>query len=461
MTLRPLPHNLDAEAAVLGAILIDNDMFYRVADFLLPEHFFDPTYADLYTAMGKIIRGRRRATPASVKPAFEDNKEAIGKLLGQLAVNAPLPRTITDFARLVYDMAVRRKLVALGEEITEKAQTADVDATPDGLIEEAEVLLAALAERGKAQDRQLTAADAAAEALDVIAAAYQRGEGMAGLPTGLHDLDYITGGLSPSDLIIVAGRPSMGKTALACGIALHNAKAGTPVGFFSLEMSAMQIMLRLIGEAAEISANRLRRGQIDGIDYDRILEAAAPFAALPLIFDESGGISVAQLCARARRMRRQHKVELIVVDYLQLLSGTKHRQQNRVAEVSEITSALKALAKDIGISVLALSQLSRAVETRDDKRPQLSDLRESGGIEQDADVVIFVYREEYYVSKKEPKPDSAQHHEWKANLEQCRGKAELIIEKQRQGPTGTVEVRFEAALTRFQSLARHDRAVAA
>jgi replicative DNA helicase len=456
--LRPPPSNIEAESGLLGTMLIDSSAYHRVADFLLPEHFFEPFHADLYAAIGKIIKAGRRATPAALKSIFEAGKVPS---INQLALTAPPARHAPDYARLIYDMAMRRKLVELGEEIAAQAMDAEIDATPDSLIEQAEVALAAMAERGRAQERQLTAADAATEALNVIAAAYQRDGGMAGLPTGLTDLDYLTGGLSPSDLVIIAGRPSMGKTALACGIAHHNAQQGTPVGFFSLEMSAMQIMLRLIGQEVEISANRLRRGKIDGIDYDRILEAAAPFAALPLTFDQSGGITVAQLCARARRMRRQHKVGLIVVDYLQLLSGNNKRQTNRVAEVSEISAALKALAKELEIPVLALSQLSRLVESRDDKRPQLSDLRESGAIEQDADVVMFVYREEYYIAKKEPKKESAQHIEWEGEMVRARGKAELIVEKQRQGPTGTVEAHFNAPLTRFQSLARQEQVRAA
>lgn len=456
--LRPLPHNAEAEAGLIGAMLIDNNAYHRVADFLLSEHFFEPLHADLYGAIGNIIKSGRRATPAVLKPLFDEGKVPT---INQLALTAPPPRMASDYARIVYDAAMRRRLVEIGEEIAAQAMEAEIGTTPDQLIEQAEMALAAMAECGRSQERQLTAADAAAEALNVIANAYQHAGGLAGLPTGLHDLDYLMGGLSPSDLIILAGRPSMGKTALAVNIAEHNAKLGTPVGFFSLEMSAMQIMLRIIAQEVEIPANRLRRGKIDGEDYDRILVASEPFASLPLYFDQSGGISVAQLCARARRMKRQHKVGLIVVDYLQLLTGNNKRQTNRVAEVSEISAELKALAKELEVPVLALSQLSRQVESRDDKRPQLSDLRDSGSIEQDADVVIFPFREEYYLAKKEPKPGTEQHYEWQAELERVQGKAELIVEKQRQGPTGTVEARFDAALTRFHSLARQDQARAA
>jgi replicative DNA helicase len=457
--LRPLPHNLDAERGILGAILVDNDVFHRVSDYLAPEHFYDPFHARLYEAVGRIIKAGKRATPAALKGEFAAETAEIG----QLVLAAPMVAYAGDFARLVYEMAARRKVIGVAEEIIAEAMSVEADKGADHLIEFAEVKLAAMAERGKASDRQLTAADATLEAVSMIAAAYARAGGMAGLSTGFRSLDAMTGGLSAGDLIVLAGRPSMGKTALAVTIAHRCAAAylatqgnqdpeGAPVGFFSLEMSAAQLMLRVLAAESGIPVSRLRRGYLDETalhsDYERVERAAERAGSVPLYFDQQGGISIAQLCARARRMKRQRKIGLLVVDYLQLLSGTNARA-NRVAEITEITTALKSLAKELNIPVLALSQLSRQVEQRDDKRPQLSDLRESGSIEQDADVVMFVFREEYYIARRAPRAGTPAHAEWESELTRAAGKAEILIEKQRQGPTGTVHLRFDARLTKF------------
>jgi replicative DNA helicase len=470
--LREPPHNLEAEQGVLGAILVSNDVFYRVSDWLKDEHFFDPGHAAIYEAMRRMIVGGRRATAPSLKAdvaelTFGDTAGAV--YLGQLFAAAPPASFAVDFARLVYDTALRRKMIETAEELIAKAGSAAGDVLPDDLIEEAEVALSGLAERGRAQEHQKSATDAAIEAVNLIAAAYQRDGGMAGLSTGLTDLDNLIGGMAPSDLIIAAGRPSMGKTAIAVGVAVHNARRyletkgtvneqGCPVGLFTLEMSAQQIMLRLIAGQTGISASRLRRGHIEKHDFDRIVEDVEQhIASLPIHFDEAGGITIAQLTARARRMKRKHGIGLLVVDYLQLLDGSKARRGDRVQEVSEITKGLKTIAKELEIPVLALSQLSRKVEEREDKRPQLSDLRESGSIEQDADVVMFVFREEYYTARREPKPGTASHIEWENDMAKVKGKAELLIEKQRQGPTGTVELHFDAALTKFSNLAHQER----
>lgn len=462
--LREPPQNTEAEAQVLGAILIDNDVFHRVSDWLNSAHFFDPRHGVIFSASKRLITARRRATPASIKADVDGltfDGLAGATYLGQLVLRAPLPSHAIDHARTVYDLAIRRELIALGEDLVSRAASAPIETSPDTLIEQTEVELSGLAERGKSDAHQLSQATAVVQAVDLIAAAYQRDGQMAGLTTGLAGLDTLIGGLSPSDLVILAGRPGTGKSALAAGIAYHNARRyadthlsefprGAPVGFFTLEMSAVQIMLRLIAHEVGISSNRLRRGDIESSDFDTITKAGElTLSPAPIHYDESGGINIAQLCARARRMKRQHDIGLLVVDYLQLLAGTKKYQANRATEVAEITGLLKALAKELEIPILALSQLSRQVESRESKRPQLSDLRESGAIEQDADVVMFLYRESYYLAKSEPKKDTSQHYEWEAQMLRAEGKAELLIEKQRQGPTGTVELCFDGPLTRF------------
>lgn len=469
--LREPPYNIEAEQAILGSILISNDVFHRVSDWLTEEHFYDPGHVAIYEAIKRIIFARRRATPAALKHDVAGLK--IGDVegpayLGQLAANAPPHTHGWEYARTVYDLAQRRKIIATAEEMIDRAMSAPIEADPDTLVEEAEVQLAGIAEKGRATDHQITLRDAAIEAMNTIAAAYQRDGGMAGLSTGLVDLDTLMGGLAPSDLVIAAARPGMGKSALAVGIAYHNARKfvetsgedGCPVGLFTLEMSAQQNVLRLIAHEISISSQRLRRGSINQDDFDAIADVVEHrFAQTPLYFDQAGGISIAQLTARARRMKRRHGIGLLIVDYLQLMSGGKNnRNYNRTNEVSEITAGLKGIAKELEIPVLALSQLSRKVEEREDKRPQLSDLRESGSIEQDADVVMFIYREAYYLAHQEPKKENAAMHvEWENDMAKVKGKAELLIEKQRQGPTGKVELHFDGALTKFSNLVVQER----
>lgn len=447
--LRTPPNNIDAEQALLGSILIDNEAYHRVSPFLLEEHFFEPEHAKLYAAAAKLILSGRRATAISLKSVAQSSE-----YLGQLANAGLTPYMAEDMAKLVRDLAARRALVLLGEELAEKAQNALIDASANGMIEDAEMALAQLATRG-VQSRQISLTEALTDAVEVVAAAYQRDSGMVGLSTGLVDLDKRLGGLVPSELVILAGRPSMGKSALAANVAIYAAKAGTPVGFFTVEMSAQQIALRLLGEASQVSSHRMRRGDFSSEQYDHILECAQEMHAAPIRFDETGGIGIQQVCARARRWKRQHGIGLLVIDYLQLMSGSARRRDGgRVQEVSEITAGLKSLAKDLGIPILALSQLSRRVEDREDKRPQLSDLRESGSIEQDADVVMFIHREEYYLARGEPKKDTPAYFEWLNNLSKCKGKAEIIIGKQRHGPTGSVEVQFTPEFTKFSNLAQ-------
>ncbi|MEA2997724.1 MAG: replicative helicase, partial [Alphaproteobacteria bacterium] len=377
-----------------------------------------------------------------------------------------------DYGRTVYGMALRRALIGIGEAMVNVAYDAPVELGPQNQIEDAERRLYELAETGRYDGGFQRFAQALTTAVEMAAHAYQRDGKLSGLATGLRDLDRMMGGLQHSDLIILAGRPGMGKTALATNLAYNVAKAwrgevkadgrvesvdGGIVGFFSLEMSAEQLATRIISEQTEIPSNRIRRGEIETGDFDRIAEAAREMETIPLYIDETGGLSIAQLAARARRLKRQKGLDLLVIDYIQLLSGSgKRAAEGRVQEVTEITTSLKALAKELNVPILALSQLSRQVENRDDKRPQLSDLRESGSIEQDADVVMFVFREEYYLRNREPRAGTEEHFKWQAEMEAVHGKAEVIIGKQRHGPTGTVPLHFKADVTRFADLANDD-----
>ncbi|HEY5225264.1 MAG TPA: replicative DNA helicase, partial [Methylovirgula sp.] len=376
-----------------------------------------------------------------------------------------------DYGRTIHALAVRRDLILIGEDIVNAAYDAPIAAAPREQIEEAERKLYSIAETGRYDGGFQRFSDALATAVDMAAKAWERDGRLSGIATGLADLDRMLGGLQSSDLVIIAGRPGMGKTALATNIAFNIAKAyeSTPrpdgsletvnggiVGFFSLEMSAEQLATRIISEQAAVPSYKIRRGDISEAEFHRVAEAARDMQTIPFYIDQTGGISISQLTARARRLKRQRGLDLLVVDYLQLLSGSKNRSDNRVQELTEITTGLKALAKELSVPILALSQLSRQVENRDDKRPQLSDLRESGSIEQDADVVMFVYREEYYVKNKQPREGSEEFLAWQSTMEQVHGKAEVIIGKQRHGPTGTVELAFEAEMTRFSNLAREE-----
>jgi replicative DNA helicase len=471
---RAPPHNLEAEQALLGAILVNNEAIDRVSGFLKPTHFYDTLHGRIYEAASKLILGGKRATPITLKTFFQAD-EPVGELtvpqyLGRLAANATTIINAEDYGRTVYDLAIRRELIGIGEHMVNTAFDSPIDAPPAVQIEEAEQSLFEIAETGKYGSGFEPFAAALTDAITMAANAYQRDGGLSGLATGFTDLDHRMGGLQPSDLIIVAGRPSMGKTALATNIAYHVAKSykpdedsenaldGAVVGFFSLEMSAEQLATRIISEQSLIPSERIRRGRIDSDEFDRIVEVSQELQSLPLYIDQTGGITVAQLAARARRLKRQRGIGLVVVDYLQLLSGSSRRaSEGRVQEVTEITTSLKALAKELHVPVLAVSQLSRQVEQREDKRPQLSDLRESGSIEQDADVVMFVFREEYYLERREPNLNTEEHAQWRNQMEAVTGQAEVIIGKQRHGPTGTVRLQFTAEYTRFSNLANQDR----
>ena len=473
-TFRAPPHNFEAEQALLGAILVNNEACDRVSSFLKSEHFYDALHGRIYDHAAKLIWAGKRATPITLKTFFQGD-EPVGELtvpqyLGRLAANATTIINAEDYGRTIYDLAIRRNLIQIGEGMVNTAYDAPIDAPPAVQIEDTEQKLYELAETGKYGSGFEPFTTALTDAIDMAANAYRRDGGLSGLATGFTDLDGKMGGLQPSDLIIVAGRPSMGKTALATNIAYHVAQSyrrdpnsdaaldGAVVGFFSLEMSAEQLATRIISEQSYIPSERIRRGRIESEEFDRIVEVSQELQNLPLYIDPTGGITVAQLAARARRLKRQRDVGLIVVDYLQLLSGsTRRAAEGRVQEVSEITTGLKALAKELHVPVLALSQLSRQVEQREDKRPQLADLRESGSIEQDADVVLFVFREEYYVERRQPRENTEEHKQWQQEMDLVTGKAEVIIGKQRHGPTGTVRLQFTPEFTRFGNLAAEER----
>ena len=467
-TYRTAPHNIEAEQGLLGAILVNNDAFYRVSDFLEPKHFFEPIHQTIYETAGSLIRMGKVATPVTLKtflPADIDlGGLTVGQYLARLAAEATTIINAQDYGRTIYDLSLRRDLIQIGEDMVNVAYEAPVDFAPRVQIEDAERKLYELAESGRYDGGFQKFSQALTTAVDMAANAYKRDGKLSGISTGLRDLDTKMGGLQQSDLIIVAGRPGMGKTSLATNIAYNVAKAYVPevqadgtnkaanggiVGFFSCEMSGEQLATRIIAERTGIPSSHIRRGGITESDFEKIRDYSIELQSLPFYIDETGGLSIAQLMARARRLKRQKGLDLIVIDYIQLLQGSSKKSDNRVQEITEITTSLKALAKELNVPVIALSQLSRQVESRDDKRPQLSDLRESGSIEQDADVVIFVYREEYYLGNKEPRAGTPEYEKWQLDMSLVHGKAEVIIGKQRHGPTGTVELHFDASVTRF------------
>ncbi|PBB87642.1 MULTISPECIES: replicative DNA helicase [unclassified Mesorhizobium] len=470
---REAPNNIEAEQALLGAILVNNDAFYRVSDFLKPGHFYEPLHRRIFEVAAELIRMGKIATPITLK-TFLPAEEKVGDMtvaqyVVRLAVEAVTVVNATDYGRAIYDLATRRALITVGEDMVNIAYDAPVDMSPSDQIEDAERRLFELAETGRYDGGFESFNDAVKTAVDMANAAYMRDGHLSGIATGLRDLDRRMGGLQPSDLIVLAGRPGMGKTSLATNIAFNIAEAYRPaqqadgtfkaanggvVGFFSLEMSSEQLATRIISEQTEISSSKIRRGEITEMDFEKLVACSQTMQKIPLFIDQTGGISIAQLSARARRLKRQRGLDLIVIDYIQLMQGSSARaSQNRVQEITEITTGLKALAKELGVPIIALSQLSRQVESRDDKRPQLSDLRESGSIEQDADVVLFVYREEYYLKNREPKLGTEEYVKWENEMNEARGKAECIVAKQRHGPTGTVSLAFHGEFTRFSDLA--------
>ncbi|MGB3540144.1 MAG: replicative DNA helicase [Mesorhizobium sp.] len=470
---REAPNNIEAEQALLGAILVNNDAFYRVSDFLKSSHFYEPLHRKIFEVSAELIRMGKMANPVTIK-TFLPADEKVGDMtvthyLARLAAEAVTVINASDYGRAIYDLATRRALITVGEDMVNIAYDAPVDMAPSEQIEDAERRLFELAETGRYDGGFESFTDAVKTAVDMANAAYMRDGHLSGIATGLRDLDSRMGGLQPSDLIIIAGRPGMGKTSLATNMAFNIAEAYVPaqqadgtfkaanggvVGFFSLEMSSEQLATRIISEQTEIPSSKIRRGEISEMDFEKLVACSQTMQKLPLFIDQTGGISIAQLAARARRLKRQRGLDVIVIDYIQLMQGSSAKaSQGRVQEITEITTGLKALAKELGVPIIALSQLSRQVESRDDKRPQLSDLRESGSIEQDADVVMFVYREEYYLKNKEPKFGTEEYVKWEAEMNEMRGKAEVIVAKQRHGPTGSVSLAFQGEFTRFSDLA--------
>jgi replicative DNA helicase len=469
---RQVPYDIDVEQALLGAILVDNYSLERVSSTLKAEHFYDPLHQRLYEAIERMWAKGHAVTPLTLKASMEGDAglaEVGGHAyLVSLARAAPALPNVKDYARILADLAMRRELIRIGEDIVNTAFEAPIDIGPGAQIEEAEKALYRVAERGRFGEGPLNFDVALSQAVMSAERALARGGHISGVSTGYTDLDALLGGLHPSDLIIVAGRPGMGKTALATNMAFYAArlwakdkadgtdpKRGAPVLLFSLEMAASQLSARILSEQTEIEMRKIRTGRFTDSEWDRFVHTAQVLGDLPLYIDDTGGISIAQIAARARRMKREKHIGMIVVDYLQLVEPSR-RAENRVQEISEVTKGFKALAKELSVPVIALSQLSRGVDNRDDKRPILSDLRESGSIEQDADVVMFVYREEYYLKSREPEAGTSEYDQWVEKLERVHNRAEVLVEKHRHGPTNKVELFFDDRFTRFSNLASPD-----
>ena len=478
--VREQPVNYDAEQALLGAILASNAAFEKVADFLLPEHFADPVNARIFQACGRLIEQSRIADAVTLKNLFERNAELaeIGgaDYLVELQQNYVSIVNARDYGETIHDLYLRRQLIALGEDVVNDAFEQDLDDEANRQIERAEQRLFNLAETGQIEGGLKDFRSALVQSVEMAEAALRRQGQVAGVSSGFKELDLCLGGLHPSDLIILAGRPSMGKTALATNMAFNAAStvrretdsSGNSfehkevVAFFSLEMSAEQLSTRILSQQTHISADKIRRGEITDAHFDKMFDVSRELSNLPLFIDDTPALTVPALRTRARRLKRQHGLSLIVVDYLQLMQAVGNRSSdNRVQEVSEITRSLKAVAKELNVPVVALSQLSRQTEQRDDKRPQLADLRDSGSIEQDADVVMFVYREEYYLSREKPRQRAnetdekyrSRLQEYDVRLTDSRNKAEVIVAKQRHGPIATIDLQFEGSYTRFDNLA--------
>ncbi len=482
MSQRLPPSNVEAEQALLGALLANNKAYERISDFLLPDHFADSIHGRIFAAIRRRVEAGQLADAVTLKAEFEHSGvlEEVGgttylaQLLGAMVgiINAG------EYGRAIYDAWMRRQLIDIGEVVVNNAFGAEPELDGEKQVEAAEQALFDLAAKGGVDRGFATFKDALTQAIHTAELAFHRPGGVSGLTTGLRDLDRKTGGLHPSDLLILAGRPGMGKTALATKIAYGAAKAllaearetdpnGLPkamVAIFTLEMSAEQLATRLLSEESRISGDKIRRGEISQKDFDRFIQVSREIGSLPLLIDDTPAITLSAMRTRCRRLKRTKGLAFIVVDYLQLMrpsAGT--RQENRVQEISQITQGLKALAKELEVPVMALSQLSRAVESREDKRPQLADLRESGSIEQDADMVMFIYRDEYYLQQRIPKQIAFDNDEkfntalekWQRDMEAVHNRAELIIEKQRHGPTGKVDLMFEGEFTRYTDIDLH------
>ena len=457
---KQIPKNIEAEQTVLGSILANNEIFDEITNQLDESYFFDPIHKKIYKIISNLISKGLLANPVTIKNFFNSKEELveIGGIdyLLKLTKVSTTKNQIKYYSQLLSDLYIRRQLINISEETLEESKNKDLDISGTNILENIERKLFEIAERGEFQRSFVTFKDALKETIDMATAAYKNDQGIVGVPSGLTDLDDRLGGLHKQDLIIIAGRPSMGKTALATNIAFNaslNIKKNdlkTSVAFFSLEMSSEQLSTRILAEQSRIKSNDIRRGKINQDDFERFIEASKNLEMLPLHIDDTPAITISALSNRARRLKRKEGLDLIVIDYIQLMKSSGYRNEGRVLEIAEITQGLKALAKELDVPVLALSQLSRQVEQREDKKPQLSDLRESGSIEQDADVVMFVFREQYYLEKQEPKPGTAEHVEWQEKMSQIHNQAEIIIGKQRHGPTGVIKLEFESAFTKFK-----------
>jgi len=459
------PSNLEAEQALLGSILVNNDIIDEIANIINPTSFFDPAHTKIYEVIETLNNKGMIANPITLKNYFEkDNMlDEVGgtEYLVKLTRFSASAKQSIDYAKIIHEMYLRRELVLISDNLSSDTfNTKELNA--EKIIENTEKSLFDLAERGSFSQSFLKFNQALDQTIEMATQAMKSDRGIVGVPTGLSDLDEKLGGLHKSDLVIIAGRPSMGKTALATNIAYHAAQnimskqEKSSVAFFSLEMSSEQLSTRILSEQAKIKSDDIRRGKVTEEEINRYIETSRNIYNLPLFIDETPAITIATLSNRARRIKRLFGVSLIVVDYIQLMrSNSNKKNDGRVQEISEITQGLKALAKELGVPILALSQLSRAVEQRDDKQPQLADLRESGSIEQDADVVMFVYREAYYLERKEPKLGSIEHAEWRSKMNDVHGLADIILGKQRHGPTGVVKVEFEGIYTKFKDLRRN------
>ena len=455
---KELPNNIEAEQSVIGSILVSNEIFDDINIIISSSNFYDPMHQKIFSAIENLIYKGMLANPITLKSYFEDEKDELNvpEYLVKITKFSTSTRQATEYSKIINDMFVRRELIKISEQTIDTAKLNDLNTNGQTIIENSERLLFDLAERGSFNSSLIKFDEAMKQTIEMASAAYKNEEGIVGVPTGLRDLDDRLGGLHQSDLVIIAGRPSMGKTALATNIAFYAAKKiqeskkKSSIAFFSLEMSSEQLSTRILAEQSRIKSNDIRRGKISDEQFDKFIETSKNISELPLYIDETPAISIAAMSNRARRIKRLFGLEMIVVDYIQLMRGTFNNKDGRVQEISEITQGLKAIAKELSVPVVALSQLSRAVEQRDDKKPQLSDLRESGSIEQDADVVMFVYREAYYLERKEPRPATVEHAEWQAKMNEVSNLAEIIIGKQRHGPTGNVMLEFEAMFTKFK-----------
>ena len=457
--LEELPNNIEAEQSVIGSILLSNEIFDEINILISSKNFYDPMHQKIFSAIEKLIYSGMLANPITLKNYFENEKDELNvpEYLVKITKFSTSSRQAIEYSKLIYDLYVKRELIKISENVIDAAKLNDLDNDGQKIIENYEKSLFDLAEKGSFSSTIVKFDEALKQTIEMASSAYKNDEGIVGVPTGLTDLDDRLGGLHKSDLVIIAGRPSMGKTALATNIAFYAAKKiqdegkKSSIAFFSLEMSSEQLSTRILAEQSRIKSNDIRRGRISEEQFDKFIETSKNITELPLYIDETPAISIAALSNRARRIKRKYGLDMVVVDYIQLMSASNYRE-GRVQEISEITQGLKALAKELSVPVLALSQLSRAVEQRDDKKPQLADLRESGSIEQDADVVMFVYREAYYAERKEPRPATVEHAEWQAKMNEVSNLAEIIIGKQRHGPTGNIMLEFEAMFTKFKDI---------